>query len=88
MFTFMRLKDLNRFGLEGLRRGYNGNTILTALIKVFKQYLISPTSRPTSHVGRLNLSTLSRFKIFQRQGYERLKPSEIQASITMKYLKE
>ena len=29
----MRLKDLNRFGLAGLRRSYNDNTILTALIK-------------------------------------------------------
>ena len=29
----MRLKDLNRFGLAGLRRGHNDNTILTALTK-------------------------------------------------------
>ena len=28
----MRLKDLNRFGLAGLHRDYNDNTILTALI--------------------------------------------------------
>ena len=33
IFTYMRVKDLIRFGLAGLRRSYNDNTILTALIK-------------------------------------------------------
>ena len=54
----MRIKDLNRFGLAGLRVV---EAIMTIPFNSFnkeylKQYLSSPTSRRSSHVGRLNLS--------------------------------
>ena len=50
-----------------------------------KQNLIGPASRLTSHVGSLNLSTYSRFKIPSdpMSGYERLKPQRVRAPITM-----
>ena len=46
----MRLKDLNRFGLAGLRTSYNDNTILTALIKSIQT--ISHWSNISSNLTR------------------------------------